>query len=718
MLLNNLIPQKAKQTRQEAVSFESSLASEFRSLTSKSGENVRKVNQQLDILIEQAELENEIANRVAKLAAMFSKNSLLETLSYSKIEERLSVFPKKTEEDIILEKKNTKKSKVSEPKKQPKVNPPKKLASGGVTPPASGLNKDKLQSNKGEQIAYSEVLQLSMRASGIFAITTLGEFIQGTGALGAFFKPYLKSVVTPFALSLGVEQNLINSLLNSPIESASLELKNQQKEFGKTWAKFLNDPDFVKIYIDREATLDAQGKPKGFVPADWKEDPEFVALVNAFAEEWELNANGLLALMASESGLKPDAENDGGCVGLIQFCPGGGLPGTGKSAAELKAMSRSEQWPYVVKYWVGVGLKKGMTAGDIYGLTHVPAWYGKAVNGLAVGSPERMNAVVATSADGPAYSQNARLDFNGDGKITVQDYDDEVRRVGKNFGIKYETGGYYTPEELDMVTPMTPYLLSGPDSGYDVVIQNTPIIMHGDEIVEETPEGVKIYPVKNRLYDITKDPVDVIKRWQQISLQSNTQRVESFARGGVTQRPWWDKMGWFGGAAAERKRTQKNRKRNYGDDYKRQELILAAKASGGSGLADIRGSQRLKQVFDDQRTTTNKLSPSKSESLVISKLDPSLTPMQNWAKLFPDLARKVKPGQSGYDEIQKVLSSSGTREVASQTKSTGTVIVNRIPIESSPNVSQSVQSSTPTQITTVTFNPHRLRSELNMRRAR
>jgi len=92
--------------------------------------------------------------------------------------------------------------------------------------------------------------------------------------------------------------------------------------------------------------------------------------------------------------------------------------------------------------------------------------------------------------------------------------------------------------------------------------------------------------------------------------------------------------------------------------------------------------------------------------------------MQNWAKLFPDLARKVKPGQSGYDEIQKVLSSSGTREVASQTKSTGTVIVNRIPIESSPNVSQSVQSSTPTQITTVTFNPHRLRSELNMRRAR
>jgi hypothetical protein len=32
-----------------------------------------------------------------------------------------------------------------------------------------------------------------------------------------------------------------------------------------------------------------------------------------------------------------------------------------------------------------------------------------------------------------------------------------------------------------------------------------------------------------------------------------------------------------------------------------------------------------------------------------------LTPMQQWAKNFPQLAKKVKPGQSGYDEIQSVV---------------------------------------------------------------
>lgn len=33
----------------------------------------------------------------------------------------------------------------------------------------------------------------------------------------------------------------------------------------------------------------------------------------------------------------------------------------------------------------------------------------------------------------------------------------------------------------------------------------------------------------------------------------------------------------------------------------------------------------------------------------------TLTPMQQWAKNFPQLAKKVKPGQSGYDEIQAVI---------------------------------------------------------------
>ena len=31
--------------------------------------------------------------------------------------------------------------------------------------------------------------------------------------------------------------------------------------------------------------------------------------------------------------------------------------------------------------------------------------------------------------------------------------------------------------------------------------------------------------------------------------------------------------------------------------------------------------------------------------------------MQQWAKNFPELAKRVKPGRAGYDEIQKVIKS-------------------------------------------------------------
>ncbi len=83
-------------------------------------------------------------------------------------------------------------------------------------------------------------------------------------------------------------------------------------------------------------------------------------------------------------------------------------------------------------------------------------------------------------------------------------------------------------------------------------------------------------------------------------------------------------------------------------------------------------SQQIKTPSTAPKSPAPALSPSPSSpsSRPLSKssiptkptatptLDPKLTPMQNWAKLHPTLASKVKPGQSGYDEIQKVISPS------------------------------------------------------------
>ena len=47
------------------------------------------------------------------------------------------------------------------------------------------------------------------------------------------------------------------------------------------------------------------------------------------------------------------------------------------------------------------------------------------------------------------------------------------------------------------------------------------------------------------------------------------------------------------------------------------------------------------------------------------------TPMQKWARLYPKLASKVKPGQSGYDEISQMKDKPGSNDKKDQTPTTG-----------------------------------------------
>jgi len=744
MILNDLIFSKAKQTREESVSFENSLAAEFRTLESKTGENVDKVNDQLDILIESVELENEIANKTAIIAAMFSKNSLLEKLVYTEIDDKLSTFPKKEPEEQAKDTpQQTKSSK--KPRRKPPLSPPKKMASGGVTPGTSSIKK-----SDEDRIPYMESLALSLRLSGTAAITSLGEFLRATGPLAGFFSPYLKTIVKPFALAFGLGSGIVDSLLGGSAQAGTLELQEYQKHFGKTWGRYLNDPKFINQYIDREGAEQLGIDPNttsGYVPAKWDKDPEFVALVNAFAQEWNLNAAGLLALMASESGIRPDAKNSGGCVGLIQFCPGGGLGGTGKTADQLRAMTRSQQWPYVTNYWIKSGLQKGMTAGDLYGLTHVPNWYKTAVKGLAVGSPARMAAVVATSADGGAYWDNKRLDFNNDGKITVKDYDDEVRRVGKSHGIKYESGGFRSKNLFDD----TPFLMSGPDSGYKTWLFGMPFELHGDEVIVPTQKGIYVFPVENRRYsfsyDLTKQLLfgergdGTIDRWKQIAGSAFTSTSNSFSAGGAAD--FWkvaaltskeDSLHAQG--QADVAQALYNRAaigtypggRSIGDIITSPEQFEPTFHNAGAWAAirdrksAIAAAGNAQKVDMAAKSITNPSLQKQAQKFVGGRTDfmgesqkPYMKPGDvtrgpgyNFHGWFYD-ARLAKPAP-----VPKIIAAQ-MRTVASSTKPQSKVIVNRIGGSSQPNIIQRAQGAV-SQFTNMIFNPHRLKQENTLRR--
>lgn len=727
MLLNNLLSQKATQTRQEAISFESSLASEFRSLKAKSGENLNKINEQVDLLSEQAELENDIANRIAKISAMFSKNALLEVLVYKKIDSKLDQFPKKTEEDEIkVTPPTTKSEDTGKPKKpkQPKFSlpspPQKKLAEGGVVPPTGYEDSNKFIS---KAIPYADVLAVSLKTSGISSITILGEFIKATQSLGGFFAPYLKSVVNPFALALGVDQNIINTLLGGPVQAATLSLRDQQRYFGKTWSKFLNDKEFIDKFIDREMDPDDPSKPRGYVPANWKDDPAFTAELNRVAQKFNINANDLLAVMLVETGgtLRPDIRNPKSkATGLIQFLPSTAR-GLGTTIDELARMSRAEQMKYVEKYLVDNKLPQGATGGQIYAAVFLPAF---------------INDEVLTVKGEDYYESNEGLDYNRDNKITRTDLNEHVEAMKKRY--KLQRGDSVG----NLITPMSPYIMSGPEAGYNVKIQGYDVTLHGEEVVVPFGSGFQVYPVKNRRYDITEDPIGVAKRWKEIAHGSNA-KMTTFSSGGSAE--FWQMaaitaredtlhpqgqadvaqalynriaVGSYPGgrnllsiitAPDQFEPTFKNR----GSWLAIRDRNSAIAAAGNQKIVDMAASsitnpslQKEAAKFVGGRTDFQ----GESQKKFMKPGDITRGKNHNFFGWFYD-ARLAKPAA-----VPKMISSQN-KVTATANKSAPKVIVNRTNQSSQPNIIQQAQSAVVT-FTNMVFNPHRTKRELNMKHVR
>lgn len=722
MLLNYLIPQKAQQTREEAVSFENSLASEFRSLTMKSGENVKKVEDQLDLLTEQVEKENDIANRVAKLSAMFSKNALLESLVYSKLNDKLDQFPKKVESDIEIKQPvvtSKPKDKQTELKSSVPKSPQQKLSEGGINTP---ISYDSSKTIDGKAIPYANNLKLSLQASGIAAVTTLGEFIKGTGALGGFFAPYLKSVVNPFALALGVDQNIINTFLGNPVQAATLDLRNQQRHFGKTWGKFLNDEKFIDKFIDRETDPNDPNKPRGYVPANWKDDPEFTAELNRVAQQFNINANDLLAVMLVETGgtLNPAIRNPkSGATGLIQFMPTTAR-GLGTTTDELARMSRAEQMKYVEKYLTGK-LPQGATGGQIYAAVFLPAF---------------INEEVLTVKGEAYYDANVGLDYNQDNKITRTDLDQHVEAMKKRY--KLQRGDSIG----SLVSPLSPYIMSGPDAGYDVSIQGYNVTLHGDEVIVPFGSGFQVYPISNRRYDITEDPIGVAKRWKEIAHGSNA-KMASFSSGGSAE--FWqmaaitskeDTLHSQGQADVAQSLYNRMSVGSYPGGRNLLKIITApgqfeptfSNPGAWSSIRDrqtaIAAAGSATKVDMAARSIKNPTLQKEAARFVGGRTDfmgesqkPYMKPgditrgkNHNFFGWFYD-ARLPKPAA-----IPKFVSTQ-TSVTASSTKPAPKVIVNRVSAPSQPNIIQQAQSAVVT-FTNMVFNPHRVKRELNMKRAR
>lgn len=141
-----------------------------------------------------------------------------------------------------------------------------------------------------------------------------------------------------------------------------------------------------------------------------KAEPGFATALTELGERLSLDPNYIGAVMSLESGFNPKAVNaSGGATGLIQFMPATATH-LGTSTAALKSMTAVQQLPFVEKYFEQAGRAiRSDVPGDYYMATFYPSFVGRS-----------SDAVIATQGQA-VYDQNAGLDVDHDGTLTVGD---------------------------------------------------------------------------------------------------------------------------------------------------------------------------------------------------------------------------------------------------------------------------------------------------------
>ena len=146
---------------------------------------------------------------------------------------------------------------------------------------------------------------------------------------------------------------------------------------------------------------------------------QFSIRIAQIAKDLSTDANWLMQVMKSESGLNPQAQNPtGGAVGLIQFMPATAA-GLGTSSASLLAMNHVQQLEYVRKYFLPYRGRLNSYY-DVYLVTFFP---------VAVGKPDSWVFQSSGLSAALIAKQNPGININKDQKITIAEFKEYLRRT-------------------------------------------------------------------------------------------------------------------------------------------------------------------------------------------------------------------------------------------------------------------------------------------------
>ena len=177
-------------------------------------------------------------------------------------------------------------------------------------------------------------------------------------------------------------------------------------------------PDIAAKYKDTLARPDSVDAQK--IDTKAIQDPDFKAKLEKVATALGVKSSDLMAIFKQESNVNPAAVNaSSGATGLIQFMPSTAQR-LGTTTADLKTMDAVQQLDYVYKYFKMTGVGNG-TLGDLYMAVFMPKYVG-------YDDATVLGQHGAPGFAGQVYAQNAGLDRNKDGAITVADVKSAVQR--------------------------------------------------------------------------------------------------------------------------------------------------------------------------------------------------------------------------------------------------------------------------------------------------
>ena len=359
----------------------------------------------------------------------------------------------------------------------------------------------------------ADVMQQPVKAIGAAIVAMAGNFIRALGPIAGFFVPFVKSLVGPMAIALGVGTTIIEALLGGPAFAATNDAKKQKDVFSSIWSSLMGG-------LDLNTDKNKKDQPNGggnssnvnddsgdVQPVSYPKDQKqafkkvydiavkFNDPVPELTAAQAMNESGWLTSEPTRKDNNPFGQTGSGTAGTFH--------GKDRDWARYKTLEDA------VKAHIDKWSTKTPKGGSGYASKG-----GAPIPGL-------LN-ILETYA--PGFENNHKQYIrNVKQALVSMGFDPNKKNERKQ--ISAETGA-----NTSQGNPVDAFTITGPNSGYQVPGVGT---MHGKEAFIQYEKGFTILPIENRKFSMESDPLKTMMQWKKILTGKSVPVSQKYESGGA-----------------------------------------------------------------------------------------------------------------------------------------------------------------------------------------